>query len=104
MQAMGCEQITAPGHRGYFNRDHVLSCESTVVVPVVPKTLTSNGVKRGLSTPHEFIYDVENDHYICSAGAKLTKVYRRVDHTSVMMAPLGSGGEPKSGGFLAIRR
>jgi hypothetical protein len=80
-QATGCEQITALADRGYFNGDQVLSCEGTGVMPIVPKTLTSNGTKRGLFTRQDFIYDAKHDHYTCPAGAKLTKIYRRVDHT-----------------------
>jgi transposase len=80
-QAMGCEQITALADRGYFNGDQVLSCDGTGVAPIVPKTLTSSGAKRGLFTRQDFIYDAEHDHYTCPAGAKLTKIHRRVDHT-----------------------
>src|SRR5262249_36215708 len=80
-QATGCEQITALADRGYFNGDQVLLCEGTGVSPVVPKTLTSSGAKRGLFTRQDFIYDTEHDHYTCPAGAKLTKIHRRVDHT-----------------------
>jgi hypothetical protein len=80
-QATGCEQITVLADRGYFNGDQVLSCEGTGVAPVVPKTLTSIGAKRGLFTRQDFIYDAEHDHYTCPAGAKLTKIDRRADHT-----------------------
>src|SRR4030088_3292927 len=80
-QATGCEQITAVADRGYFNGDQVLSCEGTGVAPVVPKTLTSSGAKRGFFTRQDFIYDAEQDHYTCPAGAKLTKANRRADHT-----------------------
>src|SRR5277367_104092 len=80
-QAAGCEQITAVADRGYFNGDKVLSCEGTGVAPIVPKTLTSSGAKRGLFTRQDFIYDAGHDHYTCPAGAKLTKIHRRVDHT-----------------------
>ena len=72
-QATGCEQITALADRGYFNGDQVLSCEGTGVAPIVPKTLTSSGTKRGFFTRQDFIYDAEHDHYTCPAGAKLTK-------------------------------
>ena len=75
-QVTGCEQITALADRGYFNGDQVLSCEGTGVAPVVPKTLTSSGAKRGLFTRQDFIYDAEHDHYTCPAGAKLTKIHR----------------------------
>src|SRR5246500_5339180 len=80
-QAAGCEHITALADRGYFNGDQVLACENTGVLPCVPKTLTSGNAKRGLFTGQDFIYDAEHDHYTCPAGAKLTKIHRRVDHT-----------------------
>src|SRR5580658_6975180 len=80
-QATGCEQITALADRGYFSGDQVLSCEGTGVAPIVPKTLTSSGAKRGLFTRQDFIYNAEHDHYTCPAGAKLTKANRRADHT-----------------------
>src|SRR3984957_2067844 len=80
-QAAGCEQITTLADRGYFNGDQVLSCEGTGVAPIVPKTLTSSGAKRGFFTRQDFIYDAEHDHYTCPAGAKLTKAKRRADHS-----------------------
>ncbi len=92
-QATGCEQITAVADRGYFNGDQVLSCEGyfngdqvlscegTGVAPIVPKTLTSSGAKRGFFTRQDFIYNAEHDYYTCPAGAKLTKANRRADHT-----------------------
>src|SRR5246127_3418073 len=49
-QATGCEQVTALADRGYFNGDQVLLCEGMGVAPVVPKTLTSSGAKRGFFT------------------------------------------------------
>ena len=47
----------------------------------MPKTLTSSGAKRGFFTRQDFIYNAKHDHYTCPAGAKLTKIHRRVDHT-----------------------
>jgi transposase len=78
--ATGCETITALADRGYFSGDQVLSCEGTGVVPIVPKTETSSGTKRGFFTRADFIYDAAQDHYTCPAGAKLTKATRRADH------------------------
>jgi hypothetical protein len=80
-QATGCEQVIALADRGYFSSDQVLLCEGTGVAPIVPKTLTSSGAKRGFFTRQDFIYDAEHDHYTCPAGAKLTKANRRADHT-----------------------
>jgi len=80
-EAAGCEQVTALADRGYFSGEQVLSCEGTGVIPIVPKILTSSGTKRGFFTRQDFIYDAEHEHYTCPAGAKLTKVQRRADHT-----------------------
>src|SRR5260221_12243904 len=80
-QATGREQVTALADRGYFSGDQVLSCEGTGVAPIVPKVLTSSGTKRGLFARQDFIYDAGHDHYTCPAGAKLTKIHRRADHT-----------------------
>jgi transposase len=79
-EATGCEEITALADRGYFSGEEVLSCEGTGIAPVVPKTQTSSGTKRGFFTRQDFIYDAEHDHYTCPAGAKLTKAKRRADH------------------------
>jgi transposase len=80
-EATGCEKVTALADRGYFSGDQVLLCEGTGVAPIVPKVLTSSGPKRGLFARQDFIYDAGHDHYTCPAGAKLTKIHRRVDHT-----------------------
>jgi transposase len=80
-EATDCEPVTALADRGYFSGDQVLSCEGTGVSPIVPKTLTSSGTKRGFFPRQDFRYDAAHDHYTCPAGAKLTKVHRRADHT-----------------------
>jgi transposase len=72
-EATGCEEITALADRGYFSGDQVLSCEGTGIAPVVPKTLTSSGTKRGYFTRYDFVYDAEQDRYTCPAGATLTR-------------------------------
>jgi transposase len=79
-EATGCEEVLALADRGYFSGDQVLACEGTGVVPIVPKTETSSGTKRGFFTRADFIYDPAQDHYTCPAGANLTKATRRADH------------------------
>src|SRR5262249_15071007 len=81
-QATGCEQITALADRGYFNGDQVLSCEGTGVAPVVPKTLTSSGAKRGLFTRHDL-------HLRRTARPLLLPSARKTDQNS---SPRGSHG------------
>src|SRR6478672_2515972 len=80
-QATGCEQITALADRGYFSGDQVLSCDGTGVVPIMPKVLTSSGPKRGLFARQDFITTPRRPLHTCPAGAKLTKIHRRADHT-----------------------
>ena len=78
-EATGCDQLTVLADRGYFNGDQVLACEGTGVLPIIPKTQTSNNPNRGLFSGADFIYDVEHDHYTCPAGQHLTKGKVRSD-------------------------
>ena len=77
--ATGCEEITVVADRGYYNGEEALACEGTGVLPCVPKTQTSGNAKRGLFTGQDFSYDAERDHYVCPAGAFLTKGKTRSD-------------------------
>ena len=83
-QATGCERITVLADRGYFNRDQVLACEDTGVLPSIPKTLTSSSAKRGLFTLRDFFYDAAKDHYTCPAGQHLTRAAVRSDRRDDM--------------------
>jgi hypothetical protein len=76
-EATGCEEVTALADRGYFSGEQILSCEGTGIAPVVPKTLWPSD--RGFFTRQDFIYDAEHDHYVCPAGAKLTRGAVRSD-------------------------
>jgi len=76
-EAIGCEEITALADRGYFNGEQVLACEGTGVLPCVPKTVWPS--ERGLFTRQDFVFDAQNDCYICPAGEKLTKGVARSD-------------------------
>ncbi len=77
--ATGCAEVSVLADRGYYNGDEVLACEGTGVLPCIPKTQTSGNAKRGLFTVADFIYDTENDRYICPAGKHLTKGKVRSD-------------------------
>jgi hypothetical protein len=83
-EAMGCDELTVLADRGYFNGDQVLACEGTGVLPIIPKTQTSNNPNRGLFSGADFIYDVEHDHYTCPAGQHLTKGKVRSDRRDDM--------------------
>src|SRR5271167_3823401 len=84
LQATGCKEIIVLADRGYFNRDQVLACEDTGVLPSIPKTLTSSSAKRGLFTLRDFFYDAAKDHYTCPAGQHLTRAAVRSDRRDDM--------------------
>jgi transposase len=98
-EAMGCVELTALADRGYYNGDQVLACEGTGVVPCIPKTVWSS--ERGFFTRGDFVYDAEQDHYICPAGQKLTKGLVRsdrkadVDHYRHLTACFSCALKPK---------
>jgi transposase len=81
LQTAGVQEMTVLADRGYYNAEEVLALEGTGVLPCIPKTLTSNNVKRGLFTGQDFIYDAGNDRYTCPAGQHLTKGAVRSDRT-----------------------
>ena len=58
-----------------------MACEADGATPIVPKPLTSGAKAGGRFGKQDFIYDAEQDHYTCPAGAKLTKANRRADRT-----------------------
>jgi transposase len=75
--ATGCETLTALADRGYLNGEQVLACEGTGILPCIPKTIWPS--ENGVFSRNDFIYDPQNDHYICPAGQTLTKGLARSD-------------------------
>ena len=60
---------------GYYNGKMIKACQEEDIVPYVPKPDTSNSKNRGLYSKDDFIYDPQQDHYLCPAGQVLTYVY-----------------------------
>lgn len=80
--AIGGEEITVVADRGYYGGEQLLECANTGITTYVPKPLTSSGLKRGFFIKQDFIYDAQNDVYICPAGQTLTKGAHRSDRQS----------------------
>ena len=78
-QAIGAEEVTVLADRGYYSGDEVLACEGTGVLPAMPRADTSGRAKKGLFVRADFVYDAAADHYVCPAGAVLTKSNARSD-------------------------
>ena len=77
LEAIGSTELTALADRGYYNGEQVLACEGTGVLPCIPRTIWPNDGER--FTRDDFIYDAQNDHYICPANQKLTRGLVRSD-------------------------
>ena len=80
-EVTGANGLIVLADRGYFSGEEVVACEAAGATPIVPKPLTSGAKADGRFGKQDFIYDAEQDHYTCPAGAKLTKAKRRADHT-----------------------
>ena len=70
--ALDAETIEVLADKGYFNGEEVAACEEVGIDVYVPKPATSNSRAQGRFDKDEFIYDRENDHYVCPAGQYLT--------------------------------
>ena len=80
--AIGGEEITVVADRGYYGGEQLLEWANTGIITYVPKPLTSSGIKQGYFINQDFIYDAQNDVYICLAGQTLTKGAHRSDRRS----------------------
>src|SRR5229473_6048899 len=72
-EVTGADSLTVLADRGYFSGEEVVACEAAGATPIVPKPLTSGAKADGRFGKQDFVYDAEQDHYTCPAGAKLTK-------------------------------
>src|SRR6266536_3004549 len=80
-EVTGADGLTVLADRGYFSGEEVVACEAAGATPIIPKLLTSGAKADGRFGKQDFVYDAEQDHYTCPAGAKRTKANRRADHT-----------------------
>ena len=59
--------------KGYFNSEEIAACDAAGIEVYVPKPAISNSRAQGRFDKDEFVYDRENDHYVCPAGQRLTR-------------------------------
>ncbi len=60
---------------GYYNGEKIKACVEERIEPYVPKPDTSNSKSRGLYSKDDFIYDPQQDHYLCPAGQVLSHAF-----------------------------
>ena len=74
-EATGIENPKVYADRGYYSSKEILDCEEHDIVPMVPKTNTSNSRAAGRFDKQDFRYISESDQYECPAGEKATYRY-----------------------------
>ena len=79
--ALNAETIEVLADKGYFNSEEIAACDAAGIDVYVPKPATSNSRAHGRFDKDEFIYDCENDHYVCPAGQHLTRRMTRQAHS-----------------------
>lgn len=78
-KAMQVDSLTAIADRGYFKSEEILACHKAGIVPLVPKSATSGAKADGRFDRADFVYDRENDEYVCPAGERLIWRFARVE-------------------------
>jgi transposase len=73
-EALSASEITVVADRGYFKSEEILECTQSGIIPLVPKSMTSNSLAAGRFDKQDFIYIAEDDEYRCPAGQRA--VYR----------------------------
>ena len=77
--ATGSEALTVVADRGYFKGERILQCEQAGIVPIVPKTLTSNSLADGRFDKQDFVYIAADDEYRCPAGQRAVNRFTTVE-------------------------
>ena len=78
-EATGADELMVLADRGYFSGEEVRACEEAGIMAIVPKPLTSSGMKRGFFAKQDFVFNADRDLYICPAGQELTRGKSRSD-------------------------
>src|SRR5713226_6276056 len=78
--ATGKEDLTVVADRGYFKGEEILECDQAGMVPLVPKSLTSNSKADGRFDKQDFVYIAEDDEYRCPAGERAIKRFTTIEH------------------------
>lgn len=93
-KAMQVDSLTAIADRGYFKSGEILACHKAGIVPLVPKSATSGAKADGRFDRADFVYDRENDEYVCPAGERLIWRFAR-EEGGLMMNRYWSSSCPR---------
>ncbi len=77
-EASGVNNLEVVADAGYFKRDEIRKCAENNITCYVPQPRKSHNRKKGLFTDKDFVYDLEQDCYMCPAGNCLyLRTYRK---------------------------
>lgn len=71
---LGAEELEVVADRGYYSGEEILACEQAGIRTYVPKPQTSGNQAKGQFGKRDFIYQPDEDEYVCPAGERL--IYR----------------------------
>jgi len=77
--AIGRDELTLLADRGYYKGTDIKACVDEHMIPLIPKSLTSNNGARGFFPRSAFHYDAEADEYRCPANQVLTRRHRSIE-------------------------
>jgi transposase len=69
-EAVDTSELTVIADRGYFKSEVILECTNSGVIPLVPKSMTSNNRAEGRFDKQDFIYEAADNEYRCPAGQR----------------------------------
>jgi len=73
-EALGAKDLMVLADPGYYKGEEIVDCYEAGITALVPKVDTSGKRGKGQYTRSDFIYDAEEDEYVCPAKARL--IYR----------------------------
>ncbi len=70
-EAIGTGELDVVADRGYYKGEQILACDEAEITTYLPKPQTSGSMSKGYFGKRDFIYDAEDDEYVCPAGERL---------------------------------
>ena len=76
---MGTDTLEVIADRSYYEVDELYACEQAGIMTYVLRPLTSVSVAQGLFGKRDFIYQPEDDEYVCPGGERLIYRFTRIE-------------------------
>jgi transposase len=84
--ALGAKTLTVIADPGYYKGEEIVDCYEADITALVPKVDTSGKRAKGQYTRSDFIYDADQDEYVCPAKQRMTYRFTTEDKGKQMRA------------------